>query len=190
MKRNEFGRSMVEMLGVLAVIGVLSAGAVGGYNKAMSMHKMNKLVEQYEMMMQGLYQHQSALEQLHTEEQNINIVSYIQNLRLLPPSWQIDGNNFIDSFKNKTYVEIGQTWGKISFHIWLLKGQTKMCQNLLWQLIKPNSHILYYVRVNQIYRYGDLHSYSSKIKDMTLTDANELCSACEEDTCELTWLMQ
>ena len=65
-----------------------------------------------------------------------------------------------------------------------------MCQNLLWQLIKPNSHILYYVRVNKVYRYGDLHSSSSKIRDMTLTDANELCSACEEDRCELAWLMQ
>ena len=29
------GRSMVEMLGVLAIIGVLSVGAVAGYSKAM-----------------------------------------------------------------------------------------------------------------------------------------------------------
>ena len=32
---KESGRSMVEMLGVLAIIGVLSVGAIAGYSKAM-----------------------------------------------------------------------------------------------------------------------------------------------------------
>ena len=34
------GRSMVEMLGVLAIIGVLSAGALKGYSAAMFKYKM------------------------------------------------------------------------------------------------------------------------------------------------------
>ena len=36
------GRSMVEMLGVLAIIGVLSVGAVSGYSKAMFKYKLNQ----------------------------------------------------------------------------------------------------------------------------------------------------
>ena len=36
------GRSMVEMLGVLAIVGVLSVGAIAGYNKAMTKYKLNK----------------------------------------------------------------------------------------------------------------------------------------------------
>ena len=32
---NFFGRSMIEMLGVLAIIGVLSVGGIAGYSKAM-----------------------------------------------------------------------------------------------------------------------------------------------------------
>ena len=32
---NEKGRSMIEMLGVLAIIGVLSVGGIAGYSKAM-----------------------------------------------------------------------------------------------------------------------------------------------------------
>ena len=36
------GRSMVEMLGVLANIGVLSVGAIAGYSKAMMKYKLNK----------------------------------------------------------------------------------------------------------------------------------------------------
>ena len=40
------GRSMVEMLGVLAIIGVLSVGAMSGYSKAMMKYKLNKQTEQ------------------------------------------------------------------------------------------------------------------------------------------------
>ena len=37
------GRSMIEMLGVLAIIGVLSVGGIAGYSKAMETYKINKL---------------------------------------------------------------------------------------------------------------------------------------------------
>ena len=40
------GRSMVEMLGVLAIIGILSVGAIAGYSKAMMKYKLNKQAEQ------------------------------------------------------------------------------------------------------------------------------------------------
>ena len=36
------GRSMIEMLGVLAIIGVLSVGGIAGYSKAMEKFKINK----------------------------------------------------------------------------------------------------------------------------------------------------
>ena len=45
MKTNQIGRSMIEMLGVLAIIGVLSVGAIAGYQKAMFKHKMNKTMD-------------------------------------------------------------------------------------------------------------------------------------------------
>ncbi|MBR2299393.1 MAG: hypothetical protein IJ870_02320 [Alphaproteobacteria bacterium] len=50
----ERGRSMVEMLGVLAIIGVLSAGALAGYSKAMAKNKMNKTAEQISMMITNI----------------------------------------------------------------------------------------------------------------------------------------
>ena len=43
---NEHGRSMVEMLGVLAIIGVLSVGGIAGYSKAMNKFKVNKTMDQ------------------------------------------------------------------------------------------------------------------------------------------------
>ena len=42
--KNEFGRSMVEMLGVLAVIGVLSVGGIMGYKFAMDKYQANQTV--------------------------------------------------------------------------------------------------------------------------------------------------
>lgn len=42
--KSETGRSMVEMLGVLAVIGVLSVGGIAGYNAAMDRMTLNKVL--------------------------------------------------------------------------------------------------------------------------------------------------
>ena len=43
-RRVESGRSMTEMLGVLAVIGVLSVGGIAGYTYAMNKHYANELL--------------------------------------------------------------------------------------------------------------------------------------------------
>jgi len=43
--REQSGRSMIEMLGVLAIVGVLSVGAIYLYNVAMQKHKTNLLLD-------------------------------------------------------------------------------------------------------------------------------------------------
>ena len=58
-KREDSGRSMVEMLGVLAIIGILSAGALTGYSKAMFRHKVNQTID----IFQGVLQSFSEVEQ-------------------------------------------------------------------------------------------------------------------------------
>ncbi len=45
MKTNETGRSMVEMLGVLAIIGVLSIGGIAGYVTAMNRYRGNEILD-------------------------------------------------------------------------------------------------------------------------------------------------
>ena len=42
-KYNQIGRSMVEMLGVLAVAGILSIGGIAGYNRASRTLRLNNL---------------------------------------------------------------------------------------------------------------------------------------------------
>ena len=53
-KFNENGRSMVEMLGVLAIIGVLSVGGIAGYSKAMNKYKINKTTDQVSMLVANI----------------------------------------------------------------------------------------------------------------------------------------
>lgn len=43
--KQENGRSMVEMLGVLAIIGVLSIGGIAGYTMAMNRYRANEIID-------------------------------------------------------------------------------------------------------------------------------------------------
>jgi type II secretory pathway pseudopilin PulG len=45
-KKSQSGRSMIEMLGVLAIVGVLSVGALAGYSLAMANYKANQAVDE------------------------------------------------------------------------------------------------------------------------------------------------
>ncbi len=46
-RHNEKGRSMIEMLGVLAIIGVLSVGGLAGYNMAMEKIRIQRFIEEF-----------------------------------------------------------------------------------------------------------------------------------------------
>jgi len=47
---NQNGRSMVEMLGVLAIVAVLSVGGIAGYSKAMAKFKIGKTLDQIQTL--------------------------------------------------------------------------------------------------------------------------------------------
>ena len=53
-KNEEAGRSMVEMLGVLAIVGVLSIGGISGYSKAMAKFKLTKAQDQITMLLMNI----------------------------------------------------------------------------------------------------------------------------------------
>ena len=62
MKSCEKGRSMIEMLGVLAIVGVLSVGGIAGYSKAMKKVRSEKTTSQVNeliMNIRNLYAHQT-----------------------------------------------------------------------------------------------------------------------------------
>ena len=71
-KKNESGRSMVEMLGVLAIIGVLSVGGIAGYRMAMKriMYKqIDDFVQQLALVLVG-EQYKDNADDLRCNEPN------------------------------------------------------------------------------------------------------------------------
>ena len=69
-KKLEAGRSMIEMLGVLAIIGVLSVGGIAGYSKAMNKFKTNQVADQVSMLIANIktmYAQQSSYEGLNNK---------------------------------------------------------------------------------------------------------------------------
>ena len=53
-KINQNGRSMIEMLGVLAISGVLSVGGIAGYSKAMQKYRTNKTIDMVSQLANGI----------------------------------------------------------------------------------------------------------------------------------------
>ena len=69
-KKLEAGRSMIEMLGVLAIIGVLSVGGIAGYSKAMNKFKTNKIADNVSMLVANiktLYAQQNTYDGLNVQ---------------------------------------------------------------------------------------------------------------------------
>lgn len=65
------GRSMVEMLGVLAIIGVLSVSAIAGYSKAMFKYKLNKQTSQIGYILDYIIANQEPLKGADFQLKNI-----------------------------------------------------------------------------------------------------------------------
>ena len=66
---TQSGRSMIEMLGVLAIVGVLSVGGIAGYSKAMEKFKINKTVDHVSQIatnIRTLYAQQTTYQGLNT----------------------------------------------------------------------------------------------------------------------------
>ena len=59
---NEYGRSMVEILGVLAIIGVLSIGGIQGYRYAFTKYRANDIVNAVNMRASDIYNRFQAIQ--------------------------------------------------------------------------------------------------------------------------------
>lgn len=81
-KINQNGRSIPEMLGVLAIVGILSVGGIAGYGRAMMKYKLNKQLTQYTAIITGSYQ----LAQLRDAagNKNVNLTRFMINSGVVP----------------------------------------------------------------------------------------------------------
>lgn len=110
MKQNQFGRSMIEMLGVLAIIAVLSVGGIAGYSKAMQMYKLNKWKNDFIYMMTNLKT--SYLNSKTYSDTPYNILPLMKELEIIPKNMLTTDNK--DIFGNRLFVNthyMSVNWG-------------------------------------------------------------------------------
>ena len=197
---RENGRSMVEMLGVLAIIGVLSVGAIAGYSKAMLKYKLNKQTEQLSTLINAVIRYQSDLRVTVSETSHgvEPIISYLRKLNeipvemLYPPNdrkydkYIKDAlNNDINIFHHNTnYIGLG-----ISLQDNNISKET--CKNV-YLLAKNFSGDLGFVETvfesegstqYSGHVYGDRFCTGNRLcfKNLKVTDIDDLCSACTGD---------
>lgn len=111
-KISESGRTMIEILAVLVIVGVLSIGGIWGYKKAFEMNEMNEIV--YELSQRAI------------------LVSSMKE-KGLPPSLDEFKNDPFTKKYNVTYADKGNGLFSIKMKnlsddvIRALKKQTGIC---------------------------------------------------------------
>ena len=107
---TQSGRSMVEMLGVLAIIGVLSVGAIAGYRKAMFKYKLNKQTEQLNQVIGAIVRYKSSLllnpnPADDTNLSDFQLVSLLKKLGEIPKEMYTSSDVYIkDAFGTQYYI--------------------------------------------------------------------------------------
>ncbi len=203
---GQCGRSMIEMLGVLAIIGVLSVGGIAGYSKAMEKFKINKIVDEYNMLVRGLMEYEPNL-----KETDDNINNLVWALNLVPQSWSLNGylydsygnpmrigyrsadNDRTDDNPERSGVYIDYFLGALGRdEQGVVRSESfsdKICFELFSNVIKPlhnavnagwvNSGVNYYY--NSFY-YGDNYCSGNRkcLKDISLDTIKTICSSCDK----------
>jgi type II secretory pathway pseudopilin PulG len=170
------GRSMVEMLGVLAIIGVLSVGAISGYSKAMFKYKLNKQAESFNSLLNSAIQLYPDLTRTYNAKKfdNASGVQFVLNvfgkMNLIPDSMSIQNNYIVDIFKNHIwfsyynsndgtsneylmYVTLARTGNTLSDH------DKEVCRNMV-TVAKENSENLAWLEMRS-YRGGTSSNQTS-----------------------------
>ena len=189
------GRSMVEMLGVLAIIGVLSVGAIAGYSKAMMKYKLNKQIGQISYILNNMIIEHEKLDRDYTAINNLGGDMTPSFIKLgLVPEEMVAGvmrNALFDIFNNRVYIWKGQDVGRyFRLSIELEQQSMDVCLNL-YTFAKANSaeiwQTLFYKGTENGqsggYRvYGDKYCNKDNLclKDMTISEMEERCSFCKD----------
>ena len=204
--KSQSGRSMVEMLGVLAIIGVLSVGAIAGYSKAMMKYKLNQHAQAVNMLINNVLQIKDKLER-PVKNNDANVIYYnklFYKMNLLPDG--IVYNSAINHLEDKYFngrislyhlIEGNfQNFGGIQFMFSPSAQGAEICRNIAIAA-KENAANLWLLETSKIYNdnnseyigniYGDAYCGGNKacLRDLDLNKIGNLCNACNERACAL-----
>lgn len=188
MKFNELGRSMVEMLGVLAIIGVLSVGALSGYSKAMTKYKLNKQSEQISQLLDYTLINTEKLRNDNSEM----LVPLLVKLNAIPDGMKSNiGNTYVfDVFNSSIWIENHHPGFALGI---IINNNSELnmeiCRNLL-KLAQARSHLIDFSYIHRFNsddtvdaldrKYGDAKCTKGNcLRDMTIADMDDMCRVCE-----------
>ena len=188
---NSFGRSMIEMLGVLAIIGVLSVGGIAGYSKAMEKWKINKVISEYTYFMFNAVAHADDLKKISKGSGYANTA---QSLNMFPETWTLVNNALVnDSFNHPIHMFKIEN-EELAFEIYLLHDgatenyrQISFCREIFSNFAQPLANFVttVYVWRNKainILFYGDNYCGGDRkcLRDVTLDEINAKCRTCSD----------
>ncbi|MBO5039142.1 MAG: hypothetical protein J6C85_06805 [Alphaproteobacteria bacterium] len=199
---NERGRSMIEMLGVLAIVGILSVGGIAGYSKAMYTYRVNKLIDEYTLFISNILLIKEDLVKLASKSGNSAITPLLKDMGFIPNTWLVNGNYIFDSTSRKILLFKYSENKVLTINYYLKDFQNSkrpnkesllLCQNLWLRIIKPYQDSLWRAWIwregeNNVLRYGKNFCNTSNncITDMSLSEITEDCSSClDEKNCRL-----
>lgn len=100
---NESGRSMIEMLGVLAIIGVLSVGGIAGFSKAMEKYRVNKTIQQVTMVAGNIRILFGSQKDYRDLPASYNDLDFYKRTKIVSEE-MIEGNNLVNPFSGYMYI--------------------------------------------------------------------------------------
>jgi len=154
-KVQQNGRSMIEMLGVLAIIGVLSVGGIAGYSKAMMKYRINKTIEQITLIAGNVRTFFSS--QNNYADLSINV---IKKAKLVPDEmWNEDKTSVVNVFGGAFYVHPIPVTGqnKKYFGISIYKIPQEACIELAtydWSVVSAYAIEVAPTSITDISHYG------------------------------------
>ena len=104
-KFEQSGRSMVEMLGVLAIIGVLSVGGISGYSKAMAKYKLTKAQDQLSMLLINIRTAFASSPNYAGLANNTAIQLNIVPADMLPSGLGVANGNIVNAFSGAVTIQ-------------------------------------------------------------------------------------
>ena len=196
----QFGRSMVEMLGVLAIIGVLSVGGIAGYSKAMMKYKMNEHRVMLNSLVNTLFMYADKVISFNNNStESVDISEIFYKSGLLPDDVRLheyDTRFLKDIFNNHIWLITYPHYKEVGMGYSITGNETgrEICINLI-NVAKENSANLFKILsdksdensnyTTQGQYYGDKFCTQdvSCIKNITFSDIDILCNNCYDRNC-------
>lgn len=181
-RSEQTGRSMVEMLGVLAIIGVLSVGGIAGYSKAMTKFKINKSMDQISMLVANIRTLYSG-QRNYVGFDNPNAISF----GIVPNEMGNSGSDITNAFAGKVTFGVAAvgTMAGGSFTIKYDGLGREACVTMAtadWGSGSSSG----LVSMNASPTTADGKSFTGTALPISLTEAATAC-ACDTAACSIKW---